>query len=70
MKAYFQVKGSTNINKIAVVTHDVDVASFRSDSNWYELTESEYKELTAKDLPSIAKRKELVRKKQLQEEVE
>ena len=40
--AYFQVKNSTNPNKIAHVTRVVDVNSFRQDSNWYELTEAEY----------------------------
>lgn len=45
MTAYFQVKDSTNPNKIAVVHHSADIASFRCDANWYELSEEQYKEL-------------------------
>jgi hypothetical protein len=34
----FQMMGSTNPNTIANVTAEVDIDSFRKDSNWYELT--------------------------------
>lgn len=45
MTAYFQVKGSTKLSKIAVVNNVVDIESFRCDDNWYELSEEQYKAL-------------------------
>lgn len=42
MNYYFNTHGNVNSNSIAIVTADVDVNSFRHDSNWYEMTEAEY----------------------------
>lgn len=42
MNYYFNTHGNANSNSIAIVTADVDVNSFRHDSNWYEMTEAEY----------------------------
>lgn len=49
MPAYFQVKGSTNLRKIAVVSRPTDIDSFKRDANWYELTEEEYNALFKKE---------------------
>ena len=49
MPYYFQVKGSTNLNKIAVVNSQNNANSFRNDNNWYELTEEEYHGLFKKE---------------------
>lgn len=38
--AKFQMVDSTNPLTIAEVTAEVDIESFRKDSNWYELTEA------------------------------
>jgi hypothetical protein len=37
--AKFQMVGSENPNTIADVSAEVDIDSFRKDSNWYELVE-------------------------------
>lgn len=37
----FQMVSSSSPNTIAKVTNDVDIESFRRDSNWYEITEEE-----------------------------
>ncbi len=37
--AKFQMVGSENPNTIADVTAEVDIDSFRKDSNWYEVVE-------------------------------
>jgi hypothetical protein len=59
MKAYFQVKNSTNLNKIAIVSNPVDIDSFRKDDNWYEITEEEYNALfsTKKEAPKTTYKK-------------
>jgi predicted CoA-binding protein len=57
--AKFQMVGSDNPNTIADVTAEVDIDSFRKDSNWYEVVEEVVqKPAKAAKQPKVTKEEE------------
>lgn len=56
--AKFQMVGSENPNTIADVTAEVDIDSFRKDSNWYEVAEEAQKPAKAPKQPKVTKEEE------------
>lgn len=54
----FQMKHSTRPQTIAEVKSAVDIQSFRSNPEWYEITAEDEKPKTVKVIPVKTKRKE------------